>query len=102
MYVCNVCKTLFEHASHCFHCNLFKNALQQTGESVIQLGFMLMSIELMKAINSTLHTLPQIDMINRLPTQPYRCRYEFLDLLKFAKLLQSMGMNSDQPIFLKN
>ena len=61
-----------------------------------------MSIELMKAINSALRTLPQIDMINRFPTQPYRCRYEFLDLLKFAKLLQSVGMNLDQPIFLKN
>ena len=49
-----------------------------------------MSIELMKAINSALRTLPQIDMINRFPTQPYRCRYEFPDLLKFAKLLQSV------------
>ena len=78
-----------------FHCNLFKNTFQQTGQSVIQLGFMPMSIELMKAINSTLRTLPQIDMINRFPTQPYRRRYEFLDWLKFAVLLQSVGMNSD-------
>ena len=59
--------------------------------------------ELRKAMESALRTLPHIDMINRLPTQQYHCRYEFLDLLKFAKLLrQSVGMNSDQPIFLKN